>query len=261
MRSSLVLLALLAAGCAGDPPAATIADTPLPHVRMFGASRPADVRSLFVVLHGDHGQPAAPLAEAIAQAPGSAAVTLLRPGFADDQGNVSPGMRGQGNGDSYTADRIDALAAQVRLLRRRYPVARVVLVGEDGGAVLAADLAALRPGIADGLVLVSCPCALPEWRAHMAKRTPGRGWDAPVDSLDPLRSAGGIPTDLRAAVIVGADDKVYAPRFSRAYAEALALRGVAVDYRILPGKAGNVFHDPEVVAAATRLAAALPARS
>lgn len=239
MRFSL-LLPLLAAACAPASAPSPMAAAP------DGLAR---VRTLFVILPGDAGTPADPLVASLTRDdPAARAIAL-------------PRDAGQRTGDSYTADHIATIEGAVSTLRRRAPQARVVLVGEDGGAAIAADLAAIRPGIADGLVLVACPCALPEWRAHMAKRLPGKGWEAPVQSLDPLKTAGGIPTETRVAILVGADDAVYAPRFSRPYAEALALRGVAVDYRILPGRSANLLADPEVVSAATRLAAALPPRS
>ena len=41
-------------------------------------------------------------------------------------------------------------------------------------------------------------------------------------------------------------------------AEALALRGIATDYRIVPGKGHDLLDDPEVLAATQRLAASLP---
>jgi pimeloyl-ACP methyl ester carboxylesterase len=132
-----------------------------------------------------------------------------------------------------------------------------VLVGEGGGAALAANLAGLKPGAVDAVVLVGCPCALPEWRSHMGKRTGRPGWRAPVASLDPLKSAGGVPSQTRVAVLVGSADPVTPPRLSRAYAEALALRGIATDYRILPGKGHDLLNDPEVLTVTAGLAARL----
>jgi hypothetical protein len=129
-----------------------------------------------------------------------------------------------------------------------------VLSFDRGGAAIAADLAALKPGIADGIVLVSCPCALPEWRAYMATRDSTRPWKAPVTSLDPLRTAGGMMPGIKAAILVGADDKVTPLRFSRSYAEALTLRSIDTDYRILPGKGEAILGEPDVLAATQHMA-------
>lgn len=261
MRYSYLFTPLLLAACVHTAPAPTPA--PGLYTQSFGHTPAAQVRTLVVVLHGD--APTAPpsyqyaAAEQFAAAvPESAVVAVLRPGYADPAGHRSPGERGLTNGDNYTADRIAAVADTIAALRQRYPNARTILVGHSGGAAIAADLAGTRSGLVDGLVLAGCPCMLAEWRAGMEKRMPEAPFEAPVDSLDPLQTVGGIPTTLRAAVLVGAKDEIAPPALSRGYAEALALRGVATDFRILPDKGHEILDDPEVVAALQRLAASLP---
>lgn len=260
----LLLGAMTLAGCASS--AGPVASAPAPaglYTQSFGEIPARKVRTLIVVLHGDapftkpgyHYAVARSLAAAV---PDSIAVGLLRPGYEDPDGHRSPGERGQTTGDNYTADRIGAVAATIRKLQHRYRNARTVVVGHSGGAALAADLAATYPGLIDGMVLVSCPCTLPEWRRHMKTISPTPLWDAPVTSLDPVKLVGGIAPELRAAVLVGSDDKTTPLRFSRTYAEALSLRGIATDFRIVPGKDHELLGDPEVLAATARLAAALP---
>lgn len=269
MRSSLALL-LLGGALAACTPASgpsMLADTPGTglYSQSFGNTPAKQVRTLIVVLHGDapatkpdyHYAFARSAAEAV---PESIAVALLRPGYEDPQGHRSPGERGETTGDNYTADRIAAVADTIRHLQRRYGQARTVLVGHSGGAAIAADLAATHPGLVDGIVLVSCPCALPEWRKHMKTVSPTPLWDAPVTSLDPVKLVGGMAPSLRAAVLVGADDKTTPLRFSRIYAEALSLRGIATDFRIIPGKDHELLGDPEVISALQRLSAALPGK-
>lgn len=266
MRSSVALsLAVLAlAGCAPrQVPTVVAAPEPALYVETYGTTPAAQVRTLAIVLHGD--APIAPpsyqydAARAFAAAvPASAVVAILRPGYTDAAGHVSPGIRGLTTGDNYTADRIAAIADAIAILRRRYPLAKTVLIGHSGGAALAADLAGTRAGLVDGLVLVACPCMLDEFRGGMDKLRPGVGFAAPVESLDPLQTVGGIAPATRTAIIVGADDPITPPALSRGYAEALALRGVATDFRILPGKGHEILDDPETVAALQRLAASLP---
>lgn len=261
MRSSLILmLAGTLAGCAATNMGRSAA--PTLDARTFGPARGKDVRTLLVVLHGDglanarsdHYGFARAAADAI---PGSAAVALLRPGYDDGAGRTSPGEKGNDTGDNYTPERIAAVADSIDTLQRRYANARTILVGDSGGAAIAANLAGIRPGLVDGMVLVACPCALPEWRRYMQKRVPGARWDAAVQSLDPLKTAGGIVQPMRAAVLVGSEDEVTPVKFSRAYAEALTLRGIATDYRIVPGKGHDLLGDPEVLAATRRMAAEL----
>ncbi len=263
MRFRLALAALLAAGPAlHAAPAAN--QPPMLIEQRYGEDRAARVRTLIVVVHADDDASIAPahgFTEATARAlAGSTAIALLRPGYADAAGRRSPGARGDGNGDGYTRDRVGEVARSLIALRKRYRRARLILVGEGGGAAIAANLAGIYPTLVDGLLLVSCPCALPEWRRAMAKRSPGAGFDQPVASLDPLQTIGGVSPLLRAAVLAGADDPAGLARLSRTYAEALALRGIAVDFRILPGRDGAaMLGEPEVADALKRLVAAPPA--
>lgn len=268
MRSNLARLTPLAALLAAGPtlhaaPAAK--QPPLLYEQRYGDDRAARVPTLAVVLHGDGDASIAPaydFTQATARAlPGSTAITLLRPGYTDAAGRRSPGERGQANGDGYTRERIGEVARSLIELRKRYRRAKLILVGEGGGAALAANLVGIYPTLADGLLLVSCPCALPEWRRTMTKLAPGDGYDLPVTSLDPLQTSGGVPPTLRAAVLVSADDPAGLAGYSRTYAEALALRGIAVDFRILPGRStGAILADPEVAEALKRLASSLPAK-
>lgn len=260
MRSKLhfaapLLLGALLAGCTtiGDTHAPMQAQqrTPVLHVTTYGPSKGAQVKTLVVVLHGEgtpaHYSFAANVAKAV---PDSAAVAMLRPGYENSGGDRSPGDRGDDTGDNITADRIAVVADSIRAVRANYPNARTIIVGHSSGAAMAANLSGLHVGLVDGLVLVGCPCTLPEWRKLMK-------WSAPVESLDPLKTAGGILPGLRAAILVGATDKQTPVRMSRAYAEALALRGVPTDYRIVPKKGHDLLDDPEVLDAVQRLAANL----
>ncbi|WP_192813032.1 alpha/beta hydrolase [Sphingomonas sp. HT-1] len=261
--AGVALLASCTTPVATTHTAATVEPALNLHARNFGAATPNAVRTLVVVLHGD-GAPESRsdhyrFAEAATQSiPNSAAVALLRPGYGDAAGNRSPGQAGLGIGDDYTQERIDAIAESLGVLRRRFASARLILVGDSGGAAIAADIAGIRPDLVDAMVLVGCPCALPEWRKGMQKQRQGAAWATPVASLDPLKTAGGVMPGLRAAVLVGLDDKITPPALSRAYAEALALRGIATDLRIVPGRGHDLLNDPEVLAATVRLAAALP---
>lgn len=265
-RAGLLLAPLLLAGCSASKMGAA-ADTPPPAPPLFTETlgdAKRDAETLFIIVHGDGKGGTAidlrPFGQALsAAAPTSAVVRVLRPGFDDGAGNQSSGVQGDGNGDNYTADRITTVAETIAALRHRYRRARVVAIGEGGGAAIIANLAGLRPDLLDGMVLVSCPCALPEWRRYMAGREkPPEPWRTKVESLDPLQTAGGIAPDLRAALLSGGDDQKVPARFARAYAEALTLRGIATDFRILPARGSNILDDPQVIEAARRLAAALP---
>jgi acetyl esterase/lipase len=250
-----VALGLAVAGCAGDGPrpASDSAATAPIREQAFGASGRRSVKALVYVLHRD--QPMAQsednyrFARELALAsPGTRVVALTQP---SDTG--IPASRG------FTRERITSFANRIEAGRKRYPDVPTVLVGDGGGAALAADLAGLRPTLIDGMVLAACPCMLPEWRKHMEKRMPGSSFKPAADSLDPLMTVGGVRPQTKAALLVGSDDPITPPKFSRGYAEALALRGIATDFRVLPGKGNDILTDPEVLSATTRMIAALQA--
>ena len=255
MHFKLALLSLLLAGCATTQSA--VHATSGLHAETYGPKRGSSVQTLIVVLHGagrpDHYRFASMAARTI---PGAAAVALVRPGYADADGRPSSKGRGAGFGYDYASDHLAAIGETITALRARYPRARTIVVGDAVGAAVAANLAGIQPALVDGMVLVGCPCTLGEWRERVKQRTPGQGLGH--ESLDPLQTAGGILPSLRAAVLVGADDTITPVAVSRTYAEALALRGIATDYRILPGRGHDLLDDPEVLAATERLAAAMP---
>ncbi len=261
-KLALFLLPLLIAGCAADRAQSPI--TPRLFTQSYGAS-PRTAQTLYVVIHGNGLRAKIDTSEFVrslaAAEPDSAVIRLLRPGYADGVGGQSPGTRGSSPTDDFNAERIRAVGDAIARLRQRYRHARVVAIGEVGGAVVVANLAGLRPGLVDGVVLVSCPCALPEWRAYRAQREPDTPhWREKLVSLDPLQTAGGIQPGLRAAILVGGADTDVPARFSRSYAEALSLRGITTDFRIIPERSDPVLDDPQVIEAARRLAAALPVR-
>lgn len=256
----LLLAAVLLGGCAVqriEPPATGL------QTRLFGESKRDAIRTLIVVLHGDapSGERADPYGfaeRAVDAIPHSAALAIIRPGYGDSEGNRSAGERGKGVGDNYTLDQLKQVGDAILAAKAQLPQARVVVVGDGGGAAIAADLAGIRPKLIDGIVLVSCPCTLPEWRKYMKKQAPRGGWQTVSSSLDPLKTAGGVQPGLRAAMLVGAQDKVTPDKFSRPYAEALALRGIATDYRIVPQAGRLTLNDPQVLEATQKLVSLLP---
>ncbi|MDG5489190.1 hypothetical protein NYR55_11245 [Sphingomonas sp. BGYR3] len=254
---------LVLAGCAASLPPMDGPQGMALYQQLIGPKRSRSVETLFIMLNGD-GPPANRgdedgfIRKLGASVPKSAVVHLLRPGYGDASGHRSPGDVPAENGDQASTEAMMAVADTIGAIRSRYPNAETVLIGSGGGAAIIANLAGTRPQLLDGMVLISCPCTLPEWRKLRARQSPGKGWDKPVEALDPLLTAGGVPPDMMAAIVTGADDKELPPRFSRSYAEALALRGINTDLRILPGRTGSLIDDPQVLEATQRMAARLP---
>ena len=120
--------------------------------RVYVSGTPSPSAPLVFVLHGDapfvkpgyqYGF-ASQIADAV---PGARVVALLRPGYADPYGDKSDGDRGFSLGENYTRGVIDQLASAIHLLRSQWGASRIILVGHSGGAALAADIAALDPGL------------------------------------------------------------------------------------------------------------------
>jgi pimeloyl-ACP methyl ester carboxylesterase len=256
MRLRKLLAAALTvalAGCAGGGArtASDVRSTAQIREQAFGAGGRRSVKALVYVLHRDQPTTEAADSQRFARdlalaAPGVRVVALMQ---APETG--ATGSRG------FTRERIASFGDHIEAGRKRYPDVPTIVVGDGGGAALAADLAGLRPKLIDGMVLAACPCMLPEWRKHMEKRTPGSSLKPAADSLDPLMMVGGVRPQTKAALLVGSEDPITPPKFSRGYAEALALRGIATDFRVLPGKGNDILADPEVLSATTRMLAAL----
>ncbi len=238
-----------------------MAQAPLgePYSRAFGPDAPDRVKTLVFVLHGD-----APFANPsyqytfaadAATLPGVRAIGILRPGYKDRDGDVSPGVRGLTTGDNYTPDRVDAIARAIARIEALYPKAHHIIVGHSGGAAIAADLAALHPGLVDGVLLVSCPCDLPRWRAFMKKKIPAAPFEKPVDSYNSIALIAKLSPTLVLSMMVGSADDTAPPDLTEAYATAARARGIAVDLRILPGKPHDILNEPEVIPALADLIA------
>lgn len=238
-----------------------IAQAPLgePYSRAFGPDAPDQVKTLVFVLHGDapFAKPSYQYAFAAdaAKLPGVRAIGILRPGYEDKDGDVSPGVRGLTTGDNYTPDRVDAIARAITRIEALYPRAHRIIVGHSGGAAIAADLAALHPGLVDGVLLVSCPCDLPRWRAFMKKKIPAAPFEKPVDSYNSIALVPKLSSNLALSMMVGSADDTAPPDLTEAYAAAVRARGIAVDVRILPGKPHDILNEPEVIPALADLIA------
>jgi pimeloyl-ACP methyl ester carboxylesterase len=205
---------------------------------------------LVIVLHGDapvnkpgyqytFAQAAAGLGDVVIAA-------ILRPGYIDAAGDTSSGDRGLTTGDNYTRDRIDAIMAVIRHLRAEYHARAVVLAGHSGGAAISADILGLHPDLAKAALLVSCPCDVPAWRAHMKSIHPAPVWDVPVESLSPQDLAEKVSSSVHVQMVVGAADSVAPPELTTRYADALRRKGIDVNVTLLPGEGHEIFLEPAV---------------
>jgi len=216
---------------------------------------------LILVLHGDIPQPppayqydfARSVTEHVRDV---IAAGVLRPGYSDPSGDHSSGVLGNWAGDNYTAEVVDAIAQAVEQLRTESGARAVILVGHSGGAAIAADVIGRHPGLAQGALLVSCPCDVPAWRAYMKDKRPpnqARTWEGPVPSLSPVAFAADVARATRVRLVVGSADEVAPPRFSQEYARALTEHGVDVELKIEPGLQHDILLTPVVLQELERL--------
>jgi pimeloyl-ACP methyl ester carboxylesterase len=220
-----------------------------------GAQAGASPRTLVVVLHGDvsAGGPATyhfAMAELLAKRPELASavvVALVRPGYEDGAGNKSGGSHNN-RSDHYTATNIDEVAGVVAKLKQAYKPQRVILLGHSGGAATSAVIAGRHPGLADGVVLVACPCHLGDWR--IARNRPP--WSL---SESPHRWADKVPPTTRVIALTGSADDNTGPSLARDYVRQLTGRGVPAHFEELSGANHNdSFRRPSVEAAVVEVA-------
>jgi pimeloyl-ACP methyl ester carboxylesterase len=100
--------------------------------------------------------------------------------------------------------------------------------------------------LADGAILLACPCDMAAWRADRSARR----WS----SEDPLHWLDKIPPTSRVVLLTGSADVTTAPALAQAYARRLQALGIAADFELVPG-AGHIdlLGAPAVTQAISRL--------
>jgi predicted esterase len=220
-------------------------------MRRYG---PADPAAMVVWLHGDvsSGGPANyhfGLAQKAAEdlaSQGVLSVALVRPGYPDGSGDSSSvSFTNGGRSDHYTKDNIGEVGGAIEKLRSRYKPKTVVLVGHSGGAATAAVLLGMKPRLAEGALLVSCPCDIVRWRAGR------RAWDR---SENPLDWAGKTSASARVIALTGTNDDNTSADLAKTYVAALDARGIDATFLPLAGATHNsALRSPEVTDAIVKL--------
>jgi pimeloyl-ACP methyl ester carboxylesterase len=255
----VALLALVASA----PVSAQTVDTSLVWVqtgsfrlraRVFTQVIAAAPGTMVVVLHGDSpfenpGYQDVFASRVARRHPEAVVAAILRPGYTDQEGNTSDGERGQTTGDNYNAPNTDAVAQAIEELAQRYRAGRTIVVGHSGGAAIAANILGTRRDLVAAAVLVSCPCDVERWRAHMRSRTKFEGFQGKISTLSPITVVGGIAPDVRVTMLVGADDDVTPPFISQAYRDAAGRQGKRVELQVLPGEGHDILMIPAVLEA------------
>lgn len=225
--------------------------------RDYLTGAPNSVAPMVIVLHGDapFAKPgyqyyfASQLADAAA---GTRVAALLRPGYSDPYGERSDGDRGFATGENYTLEVVNDIATAIQILKSRWGARAVILVGHSGGATIAADIAALNPGLVQHVFLVGCPCDVPAFRLHMARKQWGLLWLLPVHSLSPLQTLDQMEKGTEITAISGSEDPIALPEYAQNYVANAQARGIHASMIVIPGKGHEILNDPEVIGAVAR---------
>ena len=192
---------------------------------------------LIVLVHGDVSRGGAadymyPHADRIAAArPGATVVAVLRPGYYDKADRRSPGSNNNRR-DHYTAVNNALLAETIGNLKAAIKPARTYVLGHSGGAAQLGSVIGQHPGLADGAILLACPCDIGAWRASKGRRA----W---TNSQSPSDYVSGVAPTTQVVLMTGANDDNTKPFLARDHANALRARGVPVTLEIVPDAGHN----------------------
>lgn len=190
-------------------------------------------KSVVVFLHGDvSGGGPAKYHEAVmrvfaARSKDSLAIALLRPGYENGQGLVSPGTNHKRR-DQYTKKNNDLVAQTLQSLRDAHPDAKLVVVGHSGGAAQLGAVIGRYPGIVDTAILMSCPCDIKKWRAK--NRPFPRS-----EKQSPIKFAAKISLKTKVIALTGARDKNTWPALAEAYIATAKSAGVDAQFTSVAG--------------------------
>jgi predicted esterase len=213
-------------------------------IRKFGTEKP---KVMVIWLHGDvsSGGPANyhfPLAKRFADehsAEKVLSVALVRPGYPDGEGNTSSvSFFNSGRQDHYTKTNITEVANAIDKLKNQFQPSKVILVGHSGGAATAALILGMFPNLANGAVLVSCPCDLTAWRVGR------RAWSA---SENPLNWVSHVSPQSNVYALTGDRDDNTSPQLAMIYVTALKEAKVTAEFQLLENESHNsAFRSPAV---------------
>jgi predicted esterase len=218
-----------------------------------------DHPTLVVIIHGDapFNKPSYQYRTAslvASQNENVMAIGILRPGYTDPENHHSSGERGLTSADNYTPLVVDRIAYAISRVADLHNAGKIIIVGHSGGAAITANILSRHPTLAQGAVLVACPCNVPEFRVHMKELTKAPNvWDIPVKSLSPHEGAGSVSKKTKVVVISGDQDEVALPRYSQEYYTLLQKQKVPVELINIAGEGHEILLNEKVLEAIGRM--------
>ena len=181
-------------------------------------------QKIVVFLHGDisSGGPAA-YHEALmrvvaARSKDTTAIALLRPGYDNGQGLLSPGTNHERR-DQYTAENNDLVAQTLQSIRALYPDAKLIAAGHSGGAAQLGAIIGRYREIVDTAFLIACPCDIKKWRAKYRPFSRSEKQSA-------IKFADKISPTTKVIAMTGAADAVTWPALAEDYIAKAKASGV-----------------------------------
>ena len=169
------------------------------------------------------------------------AVGILRPGYTDNEGNYSKGIRGEATGDNYTKEVLESIHHLTVELIEEYNPSKVILVGHSGGAAISANLIAQYTNFYSDALLISCPCDLHAWRKHMKELNPeARIWDMAVSSLSPIEEIKNIDEPTHITMVHGNNDEIVPLRIANDYFKKLKAHNKEATFVILENQGHEI---------------------
>ena len=209
--------------------------------------------NLLIVIHGD--APFNPpsyqykLSKKISeQVNNTVIVSILRPGYKDNEGNKSDGKRGLTTGDNYTEEVINSLTSVIKELKNRFKPSRTLIVGHSGGAAISANIVSLTPNLADKAILVSCPCDVEAFRKSMALKQPFYGaWRDSVKSISPINIINKICVKTDITLIHGQQDDIVPFEIAETYYKQLKSNNIKAEIIKVEGAGHEILLSDPVI--------------
>jgi predicted esterase len=205
-------------------------------IHTFVKNSETKIKNLVIFIHGDQSDngPVSGMinnAEATMVPSGTIKVAILRPGYFDKNGNKSTG-NDCGRRDCYTVTNLDEMTAAVQSLKNHYKPTKTILIGHSGGAATSGVMIGRTPGIAEGAILLACPCNISQWRFM-------QGRSGSYNSLSPSDFVKNIPKTTKVFAITGANDTNTQDVLAKDYIQSLTDLNISAQYKSLP----NIDHN------------------
>jgi pimeloyl-ACP methyl ester carboxylesterase len=196
------------------------------HANSCGSKRPTRERRKYNwYMHDEVGLPFLELAEANGLTD-LVVVSLLRPGYSDNDGNKSSGSH-LGRCDNNTEKIVDSIAEGLRNLKSHYNSKKLVAVGHSDSGNIIGIILGKHPGIIDGAVTNGSTVNLRLWQSGWRRNK----WKR---SLSAHKFVDQVPMNAKIIAVQGENDRNVPKKVQKSWIDALAARGIDAKMVMVP---------------------------